>query len=83
MRNESIQDTAALRQRLFRILWGAIALEQSTIKILERATLHCAPPEAEDAADLTDRLHELFNAYSFLTRIKIWQDIEDELEAGP
>ena len=83
MRNETTQDTAALNQRLFRILWGAMALEQSTIKILERATLHGAPPEAEDAADLTDRLHELFNAYSFLTRIKIWQEIDNDVDDEP
>ena len=74
------QDLAAMVQRLYRILWGAIALEQSTIKILERATLHCEAPESADAADLTDRLHEVFNAYSFLTRISLWHDADDDLE---
>jgi len=73
-------DVAALRQRLFRILWSALALENSTIKILERTTLHCVPPEAEDVAELTDRLHELFNSYSFLTRTTIWQDACDDAE---
>ncbi len=68
----------ALRQRLFRLLWGAMALEQSTIKILERITLHNEPPAPEDVADVTDRLHELFNTFSFLTRIPTWHD--DELE---
>ncbi len=73
-------DLACVRQRLFRILWSAVALEQSTIKILERTTLHSAPPEPEDVADLTDRLHETFNAYSFLTRCNGWHDLDDELE---
>ena len=83
MRNEQTQDTGALVQRLYRILWGAMALEQSTIKILERATLHLAPPEPVDAADLTDRLHELFNAYSFLTRVKLWQDVDNDVDNEP
>jgi len=71
-------DLATLRSRLFRLLWSALALENSTIKILERTTLLCVPPEAEDIADLVDRLHEAFNAYSFLTRCIAWQD--DELD---
>jgi len=73
----SDRDLAALRQRLFRLLWSALALENSTIKILERTTLLCVPPEATDVADLTDRLHEAFNAYSFITRLPIWHDADD------
>ncbi len=71
------ENLAALRGRLFRLLWSALALENSTIKILERTTLHCEPPEAADVADLTDRLHEAFNAYSFLTRLPEWHDLDD------
>ena len=63
------ENLAALNQRLWRLLQAAILLEQSTIKILERASLHRAPPEVTDVADLTDRLHEVFNAYTFLTRV--------------
>jgi len=70
---------ACVRQRLFRLLWSATSLEQSTIKILERITLHSALPESVDVADLTDRLHETFNAYSFLTRCNGWLDLDDEL----
>ena len=74
-------DLPCLRQRLLRLLWSAMALQQSTIKILERITLHNEPPEPVGVADLTDRLHETFNAYSFLTRCNGWHDIdEDELE---
>jgi len=69
-------DLAALRQRLFRVFWSAMSLEQSTIKILERTTLHSVPPDLEDIADLTDRLHETFNAFTFLQRITLWQDTE-------
>lgn len=74
----STQEIATLRQRLFRILWSAFALEQTTIKILERLTMLRTLPEDEDVADLTDRLHETFNAYTFLTRSQAWHDIEDE-----
>ncbi len=73
-------DLACVTQRLLRLLWGALALEQSTIKILERTTLHREPPEPVDVAGLTDRLHEVFNAYSFLTRCNGWPDFEDDHE---
>ena len=73
-------DFGCLRQRLFRILWSAMALEQSTIKILERITQLHEQPEPVDVADLTDRLHETFNAYSFLTRCNGWHDLDDEQE---
>lgn len=82
-RNIKLEDTqtvATLRQRLFRVLWSSIALQQSTIKILERLTINFAPPEPEDVADLTDRLHETFNAYSFLTRSGLWHDLDDDEE---
>ncbi len=72
-----LPDLPCLTQRLLRILHGCIALEQSTIKILERITLHLAAPEPVDVADLTDRLHEVFNAYSFLTRCNGWHDLDD------
>jgi len=80
------ENLAALRGRLFRLLWSALALENSTIKILERTTLHCVPPEAIDIADLTDRLHEAFNAFTFLQRLPIWhehEDLEDEQDDLP
>jgi len=70
----------ALRQRLWRLLWSATALEQSTIKILERTSLHNEPPEPVDVADLTDRLHEVFYAFTFLTRVPTWHDIDDETQ---
>ncbi len=71
-------DLACVTQRLLRVMHGTIALEQSTIKILERTTLHLAAPNLADVADLTDRLHEVFNAYSFLTRCNGWHDLDDE-----
>ncbi len=73
-----IPDLACVNQRLLRVLWSAMALQQSTIKILERITLHRAPPEHEDVADITDRLNEVFNSYSFLTRCNGWHDLDDE-----
>ncbi len=72
------QEVAVLRQRLWRLIWSSLALEQSTIKILERLSLHLAPPEEADVADVTDRLHEVFNAYSFLTRTTLWHELDDE-----
>ena len=59
-------------------MYASLALEQSTIKILERTTLHRLEPELEDVADLTDRLHEVFNAYSFLTKCNGWHDLDDD-----
>ena len=73
-------DYACLTQRLHRLLWSSLALQDSTIKILERLTLQREPPEPIDVASLTDRLHEVFNAYSFLTRCNGWHDIDDEQE---
>ncbi len=73
-------DLACVTQRLLRLLYATLALEQSTIKILERTTLHREVPEPVDVASLTDRLHEVFNAYSFLTRCNGWHDLDDELE---
>ena len=61
-----------------RVLWSTLALNQSTIKILERITVLEVDPDHEDVADLTDRLHEVFNAYSFLTRCNGWHDLDDE-----
>ena len=75
---EKVPDLACVTQRLLRLLWSAMALQQSTIKILERITLHSEPPEPVDVADLTDRLHETFNAYSFLTRCNGWHDLDDD-----
>lgn len=66
-----------LRQRLFGLMWSTMTLTQSTIKILERLTLYRALPEAEDVASLTDNLHNAFNAYTFITRSQVWQDIDD------
>ena len=72
------QDLAALRQRLFRLLWSAMTLEQSTIKILERTTLYRERPEPADIADVTDRLHEVFNAFQQATKVTLWHDFDDE-----
>jgi len=72
------QDLAALRQRLFRILWSALALENSTIKILERTTLNRERPEPADVADLTDRIHEVFTAFQRCTKVTLWHDFDDE-----
>ena len=70
-------DLACVTQRLMRLMRATMQLEQSTIKILERTTLQLAAPELIDVADVTDRLHEVFNAYSFLTRCNGWHDIDD------
>ena len=77
-KKKKIPDNGCLAQRLHRLLWSTISLEQSTIKILERLTLLRTPPELEDVAELCDRLHETFNAYSFLTRCNGWHDLDDE-----
>ena len=73
-------DISCVKQRLFRVLLACISLEQSSIQVLERITLLGLTPELEDVASLTDRLHEVFNAYSFLTRCNGWHDVDDELE---
>jgi len=74
------QELGALKQRLFRLLWATITLEQSTIKILERTSLYVALPEPADVADLTDRIHEAFNAFAQLRKTSIWLDVDDDLE---
>lgn len=73
-------DLAALNQRLFRILQSALALENSTIKILERTTLFCERPDPADIADITDRVHECFNAFQQATKVTLWHDFDDETE---
>lgn len=71
-------DIAALRQRLFRLIWSSIALQQSTIKILERLTIHLAPPESVDVAETKDRLAEIFNSYAYLTKVILWDEDDQE-----
>lgn len=71
-------DLSALNQRLFRILWSAMTLEQSTIKILERTTLHHERPEPADIADLTDRIHEIFNAFQQCTKVTLWHELDED-----
>ncbi len=78
MKLKDSTDIACVRQRLMRVLWSTLALQQSTIKILERITILGVAPDHEDVADLTDRLHESFNAYSFLTRCNGWHDLDDD-----
>jgi len=75
------QDLAALSQRLFRILWSAQSLEQSTIKILERTTLYRERPDPADIADLTDRIHEVFTAFQYATKVTLWHEDMDDVEA--
>ncbi len=73
-------DMATLNARLYGLLWTAMELSKATIKIQERLAQHRIPPEPVDRAFVIDRLHEVCNAYSFLTRSTLWQDdIEDEL----
>lgn len=76
----NVPDVACLRQRLWRVLNANLALEASVIACLSRLTVLEQTPDLEDVADLTDRLHEVFNAYSFLTRCNGWHDVDDELE---
>jgi len=71
-------DLSALNQRLWRILESAMALENSTIKILERTTIHLEKPEPADIADITDRVHECFNAFQQATKVALWHDLDDE-----
>ncbi len=71
-------DLAALQQRLFRVLWSALALENSTIKILERTSLFRERPDPADIADVTDRIHECFNAFQQCTKVKLWHDFDDD-----
>lgn len=72
------QDLVALSQRLFRILWSAKTLEQSTIKILERTTLYRERPDPADIADLTDRIHEVFTSFQQITKVTLWHDFDDD-----
>jgi len=78
MTNETIADFNCIRQRLFRILEASISLQTSVIACLSRLTVLEKAPDHEDVADITDRLHEVFNAYSFLTRCNGWHDLDDE-----
>ena len=71
------QDLAALTQRIFWVLRAAISLEQSTIKILERTTLYHERPEPADIADVTDRIHEVFNAFQRCTKVTLWHSADD------
>lgn len=73
-----VADTACIRQRLWRVLRSSIALEASVIACLERLTVIQVAMDHEDVADVTDRLHEVFNSYSFLTRCNGWHDIDDD-----
>ncbi len=73
-------DLAALNQRLFAILWSAMQLENSTIKILERTTLYRERPAMAEIADLTDRVHDVFNQFQRCTKVSLWHE-DDDIEA--
>lgn len=71
-------DLPCIRQRLFRILEDTSALEASIIACLRRDIVLNGTYDHEDVANVQDRLHEVFNAYSFLTRCNGWHDLDDE-----
>jgi len=72
-----VPDNACLVQRLHRLLNASSVLQQQTIRCLHRLTVLCAPLDHEDIAGTIDRLAEVFNAHSFLTRCNGWHDIDD------
>jgi len=65
---------------MFRLLYAAIELENSTIKILERTTLYCERPEAVDIAEVVDAVHNVFNRFQQTTKVELWHvtELEDE-----
>jgi len=75
-----LPDVACIRQRLFRVVFASVALEGKIIDVLSRLTVLQAPVSHADVAEVTDRLHEVFNAYSFLTRCNGWHGLDDDDE---
>lgn len=80
MTKKILPDVACLRQRLFRVVFASVALEGKVIDVLSRLTVLNAPVTYADVAETTDRLHEIFNAYSFLTRCNGWHDLDEDDE---
>jgi len=78
IRHTECVDLAALSQRLFAMLYAAIELENSTIKILERTTLYRERPDPADIAEVVDQVHGIFNRFQQLTKVTLWHD--DELD---
>ena len=71
-------DLASLTQRMFRLQVAALTLVNTTIKILERTTLHYERPEAVDIAEVVDAIHTVFNRFQQCTKVSTWHD--DELD---
>jgi len=74
-------DLAALSQRLWRLLYAAMTLENSTIKILERTSLYYERPEAADIAEVVDAVHTLFARFQQTTKVTLWHvdDLDDQI----
>ncbi len=71
-------DLAALSQRLWRLLYAALELENSTIKILERTSLYSERPDDADIAEVVDAVHVTFNRFQQLTKVALWHDDEQD-----
>lgn len=73
---KTISDNACICNRLFTMLRASVALQDEIISCLSRLTVLQVPLLLVDNANLVDRLHELFNSYSQLTRCNGWHDEE-------
>jgi len=80
MTSKIVSDVACLRQRLLRLLDASLALSQKVSACIHRLTVLQTTLDCEDVANTTDRLHECFNAFSFLTRCNGWHDLDEEGE---
>jgi len=72
----NIQETATLVQRLFRLQAAAALLQERSSACIRRLVVLQSPLDREDVAGVTDRLHEVFHSFSFLTRSNGWHDAE-------
>ncbi len=73
----NVAERAQLVNWLFKMLRGTIALQDEIIACLSRLTVLRTTLDREDVAKTEDRLHEVFNLYSQITRSKGWHDADD------
>ncbi len=74
----NVPDNNCIVQRLWRVQDSAQNLHAEISSLLRKIVVLQCNVEHVDVASVTDRLHETFNAYSFLTRCNGWHDLDDD-----
>ncbi len=74
----SVPDNACIVQRMMIVIRATISLQSELLACMSRLTVLDTTLQHEDVANCVDRLNEVFNAYSFLTRCNGWHGLDED-----